>query len=211
MKKCIAFGMTACMLLGAMAVSGCAKKKLADESPNKDIRSVLSDLKKKTEDSKYSLQGEIQIYDGTTMKFTSFHNEMKSLVEDLSKADFDFVGDWDPSKVTFPVYNFQLEAFDISKSGELTIEERAADHTHFDAFWSNGYLVTDSGDAWKCALDFSNMPRMLGEFFTLDHPLSTMPAYDRMTALWNDKWSKENMMTLDEYLAAAFEAPQTIS
>ena len=51
LKKYMALGMTACMLLGAMAVSGCAKKKLADENPNKDIRTVLSDLKKKTEDA----------------------------------------------------------------------------------------------------------------------------------------------------------------
>ena len=208
-KKCMTLGVTACLMLGTMAVSGCGKKKLAAGNPNKDIESVIANLKTKMEDRKYSVQGDMQIYDGKTKKFTSFHEEMRSLVTDLSKAKFEFVDDWDPTKVTFPVYNFQLVVFDISKIGVESKEEQEASHTKWDAFWSNGYLITDSGDAWKCNFDFEKASKELGDFFDIKN----IPegAYSRMTALWNDKWYKENMMTLDEYLADTFEAHQKIS
>ena len=209
LKKYMALGMTACLMLGTLAVSGCAKRKLAAGNPNKDIESVISNLKAKMEDSKYSVQGDMQIYDGKTKKFTFFQEELKSLVTDLSKAKFEFVDDWNPTKVTFPVYNFQLAVFDISKIGEQTKEEQEASHTEWDAFWSNGYLITDSGDAWKCNFDFEKASKELGEFF--DTKNIPEGAYSRMTALWNDKWYKENMMTLDEYLADSFEATQKIS
>jgi len=211
LKKYIAFGMTACLMTGSMAVSGCAKKAKATGSPNKDVTAVIADLKAKTEDSKYHLQGDMQIYDGKTLKYTSFHEEAKSLVSDLSKAKFEFVDDWDPTKVTFPVYNFQLEFFDTSKAEAATEEERKAAYTHWDAFWSNGYLITDSGDAFKCKFDFDKASKELGEYFDLDYATNRMGAYNRMTALWNDKWYKENMMTLDEYLATTVQDTQKIS
>ncbi len=211
LKKLMALGMTACLLLGATAMSGCARKAQASGNPNKDVKSVIANLKAKTEESKYNLQGRMGIYDGKKVKYSSFHSEMKTLVADLSKAKFEYVGDWDPTKVTFPVYNLELEAMDFSMAEDATKEDREKGYIHWNAFWSNGYLITDSRDAWKCDFDFEKASSGLGDFFETEYFPSSTPAYNRLTALWNDKWYKENMVTLDQYLAERFEAPQKIS
>jgi hypothetical protein len=204
LKKIVSLGMTMALMVGSFALSGCAKKAKAMIKPNKEIDSVLSDLKAKTEDSKYNLQGEVSNYDGKTMMFMSFHDEMKSFVSELCKMKYEIADDWDPTKITYPVYHFYLEAFDTSIEQATTEEQKKAQYTHFGAFWSNGYLITDAGDAWKCKFDLDTVAKDVPTLLDFGPNTDTMLAYKRMSALWKDKWYPENMETLDEYIAKRF-------
>ena len=205
LKRILVLGMTVCLMLGTPALSGCKKSK-------KDIVSVISDLKAKTEDGKHHLQGNVSSFDGKELKYTSFHGEMKSFVAELSKIKYENCNDWDPGKVTYPIYHFELETFDSSFADkEMTMEDMAASTSFWGAFWSNGYLVTSEGDAYKCSFDFAAVTKDMEDLVTFGSEIELMQVYERMSALWNGKWYKENMQTLDEYLACTYDGEQTIS
>ncbi|MBR3056329.1 MAG: hypothetical protein IKG93_00025 [Clostridiales bacterium] len=197
--------MTMALMVGSFALSGCAKKAKAMIKPNKEIDSVLSDLKAKTEDSKYHLQGEVSSYDGKTMMYMSFHDEMKTFVSELCNMKYEITDDWNPTKITYPVYHFYLEAFDTTIEQATTEEQKNAQYTHWCAFWSNGYLVTSDGDAWKCKFDLDAVTKDVEPLLDFGPNTDTMLAYKRMSALWKDRWYKENMQTLDEYITRTFD------
>lgn len=199
-----AIGLSISLLCGILAFPGCTKKKEAasNMAAKHDSLDVLSDLKAKTEQAKYHLQGDISKYDGKTQMYTSFHEEMREFVKTLSEANMEYVDDWDPDKFKFPVYEFCLESFDstVEDFSQLSDAEKKAAHITFSACWSDGYLITASGDVLKCDIDFEKLCGSLGEFFELSKNGYHMRVYNRISALWNGEFNKKNMMTLDEFL-----------
>ena len=198
--------LSASFLLSVAVLPGCAKKAKADPDPqivsNHDSLEVLPELLKKTESAKYIIQGEISKLDGKTEEFNSFKYEMKEFINALLELNMEYVDDWDPDKLTYPVYEFCLESFDstVEDDSQLTADQKKDVHLTFEACWSNGYLITASGDVLKCDTDFEKLCECLGERFELDHYGFNTSVFGRVSALWHDKWYPENMMSLEDYL-----------
>lgn len=201
-NRLLAIGISASLLISIPAIPGCAKKSGAKSVGKHDTLEVISKLKEKTEDEKYHLQGEIQFLDGENCLINSFHEEMRELVNALCDADMKYVDDWDPSKIEYPVYEFYLQALDstVEDYSQMTDEEIKNVHFEWNAFWSNGYLITWTGDVLTCNIDMPKISKSFGEFFESKYAREMMFVYSRVNAYWNGKWNPENMMTLDDYL-----------
>ena len=199
--------LSANLLLGIAVLPGCAKKTKADPDPQfiskHDSLEVLSELKKRTEGGvRYSLQGGISKIDGKTEEYNSFKYEMKEFIDALLELDMEYVDDWDPGKLTYPVYEINLETIDdtVEDYSQLTDDQKKEAYLAFGACWSDGYLITASGDVLKCDTDFEKLCECLGERSKLDHFGFNTRVFSRVSALWHDKWDPENMMSLEDYL-----------
>ena len=114
---------------------------------------------------KYSLQADITKFDGERFFSNYFKYEMKEFVNALLEVDMEYVDDWDTDKLKYPVYEFSLEAYDnrIEDYSQLTDDQKKAAHPSFSACWSDGYLITASGDVLKCDTDFEKLIGCMGE------------------------------------------------
>ena len=197
-KRLWTIGLSVCLLIGVLVLPGCKKKEEAAQKTvsKHDSLELLSELKSKTEEAKFHLQGELSEYDGKKYLYNSFHDEMRDFVKALSEVDMEYVDDWDPGKLEYPVYGFSLQASDASAGGDTRI--------FFDACWSDGFLITASGDVLKCDVDFEKLSEGLGERSDMGYCGQSMRVFNRVSAFWNGKWNKKNMMKLEDYLDDRF-------
>ena len=208
--------LSASFLLSVAVLPGCGKKKDPDPQfvSKHDSLDALSEIKKATDAGvKFHPQGEISKYDGERYFEKSFNYEMKDFVNALLEVDMEYVDDWDTDKLKYPVYEIYLGASDntIEDTSQLTDEQKKAAHPTFNACWSDGYLITASGDVLKCDTDFEKLIEGLGEYYEFENFRYAMPVYSRITALWHDKWYPENMMTLDDYLKERYSGNDSMS
>ncbi len=199
LRKMVSLGMSVCVALTMTMLAGCAKTRKTVEIKG------LTELKAKTEDSKYHLQGAMAVFDGKELRYSSFDAETKPIAEKLSKEKYEPCDDWDPGKVTYPIYHVELEAMNLDDRVEMTDKEVLERYVSWSAFWSNGYLVTNDGKAYKCKIDSDSVTEEIKDFVVWGNKLELMPVYDRMSALWKDRWYKENMQALDEYITRTFD------
>lgn len=196
--------LSASLLLGIAVVPGCKKKAAPDPKyvSNHDSLDKLNELKKRTEAGvKYSLHGGVSKIDGKTEEYNSFEYEMKEFVNALLEVDMEYVDDWDPGKLTYPVYEISLRTYDSTiDESKMTADQKKEANLAFGFCWSNGYLIAASGDVLECDTDFEKLCECLGERFELDNYGINMRVYSRVSALWHDKWYPENMMPLEDYL-----------
>ena len=209
MRKSFAVLLSASLLIGTAVLPGCKKKEDPDPEfvSKHDSLDALSEIKRAVDAGvKYSLQGDISKCDGERFFSNYFKYEMKEFVNALLEVDMEYVDDWDTDKLKYPVYEFSLEAYDnrIEDYSQLTADQKKAAHPSFSACWSDGYLITASGDVLKCDTDFEKLIGCLGELEEDSYFRYHMQVYSRITALWHDKWNPENMMTLSDYLKDRF-------
>lgn len=205
MRKSFAVLLSASLLIGTAVLPGCKKKE--DPEPQfvskHDSLDALSEIKRAADAGvKYSLQADITKFDGERFFSNYFKYEMKEFVNALLEVDMEYVDDWDTDKLKYPVYEFSLEAYDnrIEDYSQLTDDQKKAAHPSFSACWSDGYLITASGDVLKCDTDFEKLIGCMGELEEDSYSRYRMQVYSRITALWHDKWYPENMMSLEDYL-----------
>lgn len=209
MRKTFAVLLSASLLIGTAVLPGCKKKEDPDPQfvSKHDSLDALNELKKRTEAGvRYYPQGEISKFDEDKYYFNSFHYEMKDFINALLEVDMEYVDDWTHDQLKYPVYEICLETFDntIEDSSQLTDDQRKESHTTFSACWSDGYLITASGDVLKCDTDFEKLCESVGELSEIGTYGFRSRVFGRVSALWHDKWYPENMMTLSDYLKDRF-------
>jgi len=94
------------------------------------------------------------------------------------------VTDWTPDKIKYPVYALTIRPINFKSEKYLPGET---------IVWSNGYLITSSGDVYRCNPDFSYFSKKDdGDYYAeaADRRLDNVKNF-RPLALANNKWNKD--------------------
>ena len=94
-------------------------------------------------------------YDGTTMTWIIhkiwYDNDVKiynKYAHDILETKGKLVEDWTPDDLRYPLYAFEIEPrigqLDFKETGEMWV-------------YSNGYLITQTGNVYECDIDFSDL------------------------------------------------------
>ena len=94
-------------------------------------------------------------YDGTTMTWVIhriwYDNDVRiynKYARDILETRGKLVEDWTPDDLAYPMYAFEIEP----RKGQLDFEE-----TGEMWVYSNGYLITQTGNVYECDIDFSDL------------------------------------------------------
>ena len=91
--------------------------------------------------------------------------------------------DFTPDDIKYPVYSFMVEPRKIGEDFEYGE----------NIVWTNGYLITDSGDAYKCNMDFSSITGSEDLFRIQEHDDANALKWScfRPLAMANGEWNTD--------------------
>ena len=136
-------------------------------------------------------------YDGTTMTWVNhrlwYPNEVYAFNEYARKileTKGELVEDWTPDDLAYPMYAFEIEP----KTGFLEYEECGEMWVY-----SNGFLIAQTGNVYKCEIDFTDM-MVVGEHDFLreveEDDILNMSCF-RPLAYANHKWNPDFLKTTE--------------
>ena len=123
------------------------------------------------------------------------YEEMQKLMRKVLSSKGTKVKDFDADKITFPIYSLVVspEEFGVqNEPGEAIV-------------WTNGYLITDGGDVYKCDMDFDLITKNDKLFKTHEYEFEFTYATGafRNLAMAYDKWDESLMRTMQPELMKA--------
>ena len=123
------------------------------------------------------------------------YEEMQKLMRKVLSCKGTKVKDFDADKITFPIYSLVVspEEFNVqNEPGEAIV-------------WTNGYLITDGGDVYKCDMDFDLITENEDFFKSREYEFEFTYATGafRNLAMAYDKWDESLMRTMQPELMKA--------
>lgn len=114
-------------------------------------------------------------YDGesTTLQYLFSSGSITKLLDELSSVRATAADKWSPELITLPVYGIQI---------------MDTDGNPLEAAWSNGYLITQDGNAYRFDFDFS----VITDTYEFDSPdtwasTAVLPCADHLSK-YNGQW-----------------------
>ena len=123
------------------------------------------------------------------------YEEMQKLMRKVLSCKGTRAKDFDADKITFPIISLVVtpEEFDVqNEPGEAIV-------------WTNGYLITDGGDVYKCDMDFDPITENDELFRNREYEFEFTYATSsfRNLAMAYDKWDESLMRTMQPELMKA--------
>ena len=164
----------------------------------------LADIVDYTEEEKRGLSVDLYCFDGAAVtryrSHIKFHEkdqyyndieEMKKLVRKTASRKGILADDFTSDKITYPVYSFSVQPLMFSVNDDVYTRR---------IVWTNGYLINDSGDVYKCEMDFSPITKS-EELFEIseyeNEDLMEWIGTFRPLAMANNKWDTGFLVPAD--------------